>query len=231
MSAITILLAFLPGFAWLFFYLEEDPHPEPKRLIFLTFIAGAIAAIAAFVVQVIINNLGIDQKISVLGFPRTGTIAMLLAFAAVEEIAKFGGAYFAIHKNPDFDEPTDAMIYMIVAALGFATVENIGVLYSAQDGASVLWGPALQTISFRFVGATLLHAISSGLVGYYWAKAVRNFESGKWIVWGLIAASGLHMLFNYLILIYGNLIYPLMLVVIAGLFILGDFEELKRENV
>ncbi|MDP3762627.1 MAG: PrsW family glutamic-type intramembrane protease, partial [bacterium] len=205
MSILTIILAFLPGFAWLFFYLQEDPHPEPKRLIFLTFIAGALSAIAAFFLQVLIHGAGIDGKIAVLGFPHAGAIIMLLAFAAIEEIAKFGGAYFAIHKNRNFDEPTDAMIYMIVAALGFATVENIGVLYGGGGEESALWGAALQTISFRFVGATLLHTISSGLVGYSWAKTIRNFGSKKWLVGGLIAASVLHMVFNYLILIYGNL--------------------------
>lgn len=231
MSILTIILSFLPGFAWLFFYLEEDLHPEPKRLIFLTFTAGAISAIIAFFAETFVNTFGIDGKISVFGFPHAGTITLLLLFAAIEEIAKFGAAYFAIHKNPDFNEPADAMIYMIVAALGFATVENLGVLYSGQAGASILWGTTLETISFRFIGATLLHTVSSGIAGYYWAKMLRTFDSRKWLVCGLLIASVLHMLFNYLILVYGNLIYPLLLVVIAGIFILGDFEKLKEETV
>jgi RsiW-degrading membrane proteinase PrsW (M82 family) len=28
-------------------------------------------------------------------------------------------------RDPEFDEPIDAMLYMIIVALGFATIENI----------------------------------------------------------------------------------------------------------
>ena len=38
--------------------------------------------------------------------------------------------FFSMKRNPVFDEPEDAMIYMIVVALGFAAVENILVMNS-----------------------------------------------------------------------------------------------------
>jgi RsiW-degrading membrane proteinase PrsW (M82 family) len=41
------------------------------------------------------------------------------------EIFKYLVVRFKVIKNPAFDEPTDIMLYMIIAALGFAAVENI----------------------------------------------------------------------------------------------------------
>jgi len=42
MLYIFILLGLLPSFAWLFFFLKEDTHPEPKKMIALVFFLGGI---------------------------------------------------------------------------------------------------------------------------------------------------------------------------------------------
>jgi RsiW-degrading membrane proteinase PrsW (M82 family) len=52
------------------------------------------------------------------------------------------------------------MIYMITGALGFATVENVVITY--QNGIA----DATGLILIRFVGATLLHALASGIIGH-----------------------------------------------------------------
>ena len=43
---------------------------------------------------------------------------LLNADLLIEEIMKFGAAYFAVGKSPQLEYPIDHMIYMIVAALG-----------------------------------------------------------------------------------------------------------------
>jgi len=112
----------LPGFAWLVFYLGEDPHPEPKRMIVFTFVVGMAFGFFTVAVENIFNtwttNLGVVEL----------SILSLLGLAFIEEVMKFAAAHFAVNKSPEFDEPIDAMIYMIVAALGFATLENIGAI-------------------------------------------------------------------------------------------------------
>ena len=48
---VVLALTFLPAILWLVFFLKEDRHPEPKKLIFLVFCAGALASIPAIIFQ------------------------------------------------------------------------------------------------------------------------------------------------------------------------------------
>src|SRR3989344_2905459 len=144
MAAFGIILGLLPGFAWLTFYLREDCHPEPRRIIALTFVNGAAFAFFALVAQVFLDDFFSANNIARL------SVVALLAFSAVEEFLKFFAAYAAVHKNPVFDEPIDAMIYAIVASLGFATVENIGVVVGSP-GESLFLANIFHVVTFRFI--------------------------------------------------------------------------------
>lgn len=233
---LPLFLGLLPSFAWLAFYLPEDPHPEPRRLLLAVFIAGAAFALMALVVQVatyctssaLIAGIrcGTDELRDVL----TGSLTFILLFAAIEELFKFTAAYMVVHKSPAFDEPVDAMIYMIVAALGFAAVENVGVLGSNRITVQSL-GDGFELISLRFAGATLIHTVASGLLGYYWAISIREFFAKQFLLVGFVLAVILHVIFNYLVASLGNLFYPIVLALLAGFFVLADFEKLKGKNL
>lgn len=228
-----IVLGLLPSFAWLAFYLQEDLHPEPRRLIFLTFLAGAAVTVVVFAAQLAWN-----AGVELLEFSSRG-FASLLGLAAIEELFKFGAAYFVVARSRAFDEPVDAMIYLIVAALGFAAVENIGALdttadafRSANGGMSAAPGVALasrifETTTLRFIGATLLHALSSAIVGFYWAKGILRGRTARFLVAGILIATGLHALFNYFILRFEEVIYATLFLVVIAFFVLNDFEKLK----
>jgi RsiW-degrading membrane proteinase PrsW (M82 family) len=227
-----IIISFLPGLAWLFFYLKEDPHPEPKYLIFITFIAGIISGFIAFFIQLIINNQ--LEKSRVLPFNNNSTVFQIISiftlYAFIEEIIKFLVVFQTIHKNKNFDEPIDAMIYMIVGALGFATLENLGVLTNSkiiQNSLPMLF----QTASLRFAGATLLHTLTSGILGYFWALSIREFGSKNHLVLGIILATVLHTIFNFFIIIFGNTLFTFLFLGITGMFLLTDFEKLKYKKI
>ena len=218
----AIIFGLLPGFAWLFFYLSEDPHPEPKRLIVFTFLVGMAFGFFTIGIEQIWNgftsNFGVDEF----------SILSLLGLAFIEEIMKFSAAHFAINKNPAFDEPIDAMIYMIVAALGFATLENIGAVSSIPLQA-VYFPTVFATISLRFVGATLLHSLTSGIIGYHWAVGIVRKQVWEHLLLGFVIAAVLHTFFNYLILNYGTAAYSVVFLVVVGFFVLNDFEKLKAK--
>ncbi len=239
MGAVTplvsiIVIGLIPSFSWLVFYLREDfKHPEPKKLITLAFILGGLVTFAVLPVQIWLNkllpNLGIE------GY----SLISFLVLGAVEEIFKFLAVYLFIHKLKAFDEPLDAMIYMITAALGFAAVENIAALYQAADG-TIFNIAVLQSLILRFVGATLLHTLTSGLLGYYWSLAfVRGW--GKFILVharenlpilrGFFIATVLHAIFNYLIITTGPTTVPIVFVVFVAFFVLNDFEKLKKSDI
>jgi RsiW-degrading membrane proteinase PrsW (M82 family) len=225
MLVIALVLGLLPGFAWLVFYLSEDPHPEPKRLIALTFLAGIAFGFFTIALEQMFNHAtsrwGIDEL----------SILSLLGLAFIEEFMKFGAAYFAVGKSPELDEPIDRMIYMIVAALGFATLENIGAITNVSAPQTAIISAVLQTDSLRFVGATLLHTLTSGVVGYHWALGAAHGKAVHGIVMGLIMAAALHAFFNYHILNYGNIAYTIVFLVVIGFFVLNDFERLKLKNL
>ena len=222
--ALQVVLGFLPSFTWLFFYLQEDIHPQPKRLVALAFVNGAAFAFLAILIQ-----FGIKSALTSLGVGNMSVLWLLL-FAATEEILKFAAAYAAVHKSPDFDHPVDAMVYAIVAALGFAAVENIGVLIGGNPGTMVL-ANVFHIVTFRFIGATLLHTLSSGLVGYYWALSVRRWGAKRYLVWGLALATVLHTAFNYAVLHYQEMGLSVAFLMIVAFFVLADFEKLKASVV
>ena len=225
MNILTIILSLIPGFAWLFFYLREDPHPEPKRLIVFTFVVGMAFAFLALAIEVVMNSalhgFGVEKL----------TIFSLLCLALIEEFLKFWAAYWSIGKSPEFNEPVDAMIYMVVAALGFATVENLGAIGGIKSAETAILSSVFVTTSLRFVGATLLHSLASAVFGYYWALGIREFKAKRYIFIGIIVATLLHAFFNYLIINYGNLAYSVVFLAIVGFFVLSDFEKLKRRVI
>jgi RsiW-degrading membrane proteinase PrsW (M82 family) len=231
-QTLGIIIGFLPGLAWLFFYLREDPRPEPKYLIFIVFVSGIVSAIFSFLIQKFLND--IFEKNNILPFNQFSNVLTIILifciYAFIEEIMKFFITFFTIHNNKNFDEPIDAMIYMIVNALGFATLENVGVLTNndiIKNSILIMF----ETASLRFVGATLLHTLTSGLIGYFWAISIREFGYKKPLIFGLILAGILHTLFNLLIIIYGNSFITVLILLFAGIIVLFDFEKLKYKKI
>ena len=221
MVVVALVVGLLPGFAWLIFYLGEDPHPEPKRLIALTFVVGIAYGFFTIGIEEAFNqfsaNIGVQEL----------SLISLTTLAFIEEMMKFAAAHFVIAKNPEFDEPVDAMIYMVVAALGFATLENIGAVANVTTSQAALAATIFQTVSLRFVGATLLHSLTSAIIGYYWALGIARRKVANYLIPGVIAATAIHASFNYLVLNYGDVIYSVVFLVVIGFFVLHDFEKLK----
>jgi len=233
MLTVALVLALVPGLLWLFFYLSEDNNVEPKSLVALTFFSGIAFAFFALIIQRVLEQVGFIGRPTELGQAGgnfTFFVVTLLVLAGVEEICKFVAAYVVVHKSPDFNQPIDAMLYVVIAALGFATVENIGIaapLGLRSLGVAII----IESLALRFIGATLLHTLSSGILGYYWAIDIRRFNSKIWLIFGIILATILHAVFNYLIIKHANLFYSLAFVVFLGFFTLSDFEKLKERAV
>lgn len=220
-------LALIPPLIWLVIYLREDEHREPFYLIILTFFGGVGAAVVALFFQNMFLS-GLDP-----------VRQFLLVFAVVavsEELVKFLAVKLLISKNPEFNEPIDAMIYMITAGLGFAAIENALFLYFQTFDSRVVFSENLlngaQLSALRFIGANHLHALASAVVGFSMAKAWFPPYT-KWAIpAGIIAASILHAGFNYLIIlkesIPGSALYLIALLGLALAVVLIDFHKLKR---
>jgi len=199
-----ILLGLLPSLIWLSFYLRKDKNPEPNSMILKIFFYGMLIAPIAIIFELLLIWLmnPTYNPLDILSYmPRSGYIAALLSAtlipALVEEYLKYAVVKFKVLKKSVFDEPTDAMIYCLIAGLGFASVENLMVLFkiSFPD-----LGQALGTIGFRFLGATLVHALASAIVGYWLAKGLLDLKKRKrFVLIGLTIAIIFHTCYNYLI--------------------------------
>lgn len=215
---LAVILGLLPSAAWLVFFLHEDSeYPEPKRLIAYVFFLGA--AITFFVLQV---QVAANKILTGFGAEQWSAVS-IFTLAAIEEIAKFFVVYFAIRRHREFDEPIDPMIYMIVGALGFASVENVASAIKVPN--------SFELMTLRFVGATLLHSLSSGLIGYWWSLSINRrgnrLDRFQNLAIGFACAIGAHGIFNVLIIKYGPGVFVSLLLIFIAFFILNDFEKLK----
>jgi len=217
---IAIVAAVLPALIWLFLFTREDRHPEPTELIAYTFTLGGLMVIPTLLVQIVFKNWGPESA-----------LLSLIALAFLEEIFKFLGSYVSVRRNKAFDEPVDAMIYTITAALGFATIENFLNLVKSQDILlSLTAADAVSTAALRFIGATFLHALASALVGYFWARGIVAKRHRGYLAIGIVAATAVHAIFNYLIATFqgeSNLLYPSIFLILVAFFVMIDFEKLR----
>lgn len=223
------VLAIIPSLAWLFYYLGKDDHPEPKSVIIKLFLAGFLLPPFVGIVEKAIQEWIVFFGASSL------TLSFLVGAALLEEVAKYLVALVIFYHNKEFDEPIDAMIYLIVVALGFAASENIIITLATalEDPASSL----LALLFLRFVGATFLHTLASGAIGYFIARGYFLKERFS-LLKGLGLATFIHTFFNFFILKSSvTPPKPEFILLIIGLllgslvFILGDFRALKKYGV
>jgi RsiW-degrading membrane proteinase PrsW (M82 family) len=186
---IGILGGMLPAVLWLFFWLREDSEkPEPRGLLFFTFLIGMASVILIVPFEQIARDHFRDMPY------------LTVIWAALEEMIKYFVVLVVAMRSRFLDEPIDYPIYFITAALGFAALENtlflIHPLTTADTTVSLLTG------SLRFLGANLLHATSSSIVGISLGLAYyKGWFAKKVHLWiGLLTAITLHSIFNFFII-------------------------------
>lgn len=220
----TILFALaggiLPAIFWLWFWLREDSkRPEPKRLIIRTFILGMVAVLLVLPFQRYVDHI----------FPGY-TLTTFLVWAFLEELFKFLAAYFGGLKNKEDNEPLDPMIYMITAAVGFIALENTLFIINPLLQQDLTGG--IITGNFRFIGASLLHILSSSMIGigialsFYKSKEIQVED----LMIGFCLATITHTIFNLFILNQpGFGVFKTFSVLWIGIAILMlVFERIKR---
>ncbi|MHB1118253.1 MAG: PrsW family intramembrane metalloprotease [Minisyncoccota bacterium] len=194
----------LPALFWLWFWRRLDQKSsEPTGLVALSFAAGMAVVFFVLPVQKIIvvmlpfiMNI-VDALAAQLALipPTTETVRAIL-WAGTEEFGKFATVFLIAYQSKHFDEPMDAIIYLITAALGFAAMEN--TLYILKDIAQSGGIVALLDSNLRFIGATILHIVSAAVLGIAFAFA---FYRKFWVqfiagVIGITLATLLHAHFN-----------------------------------
>ncbi len=187
-------IAVLPSIIWLLFYLRKDKHPEPNRMVIKIFVWGLLSVFVALILQLlyseILNDLSLGNKI----------LLAFLGAAFIEEYVKYFVVKKGVLKSPEFDEPIDAVLYLIIAALGFAAAENI-LLLNRLYVIGVPLGQMTGVALGRLLSAVFLHTLSSAIVGYFLARSLLLKHDRKGFVGlGILVSTCLHGFYNYIII-------------------------------
>lgn len=155
-------------------------------------------------------------------------IIVFLTIALAEELLKYLAVRLTILKNSEFDEPIDAMLYLIIAALGFAAAENVITLIALDTMREV----AVISI-LRFWGATFLHTLASGIIGYHLALSMRKkfWKSKIFILRGFVIAIVIHGIYNYILIKAEDLIFYIIpaLMLVSAFFVFGQIKILRKK--
>lgn len=252
---ISTLLAFLPSIIWLTLFLREDVHPEPNRFIIKVFGAGMLVTIPTIAIEAfascVIRGLGcpsgaaLANTFAVLQIPFESLTSrgqelffVFVGIALVEELMKYAAVRFTIIHRKTFNEPIDAILYLIIAALGFAAVENALLVSNADIQAASLFGPGgvVDILGARSFSAVLLHALASGIIGFGLARSFfSRHPHTLFLGTSILVAALIHGVYDGVV---GGLVFPdeiaptiastVALLIVTGVVLLGMIQYLRR---
>ena len=195
--SVYVLFGILPSFLWLLYYLKKDTNPEPKVKILKVFIGGAISAIFAALIEILLLK-NVFQVNNCPWLPYwVSLLYVFLIVALIEETLKYLAVKIIIFRDMHFDEPIDSMIYLITSAMGFAALENVLLFFSEGMSPTDTFLVAI----FRFLGATFLHALCSGIFGFFISLSFTKIRKRKILfLVGFSTAVLLHAAYNFSII-------------------------------
>ncbi|AEH02599.1 PrsW family intramembrane metalloprotease [Lacinutrix sp. 5H-3-7-4] len=164
----------------LYIYFKDKYEKEPKKLLILSFILGAIVSVILAlilygvfdIVLPLTNSLSIGQQF----------VQAFFVVGFTEELSKYLIVFFFAQRNKEFNEPFDGIVYAVMVSMGFAATENI--MYVMESG--------ISTAVLRAFTAIPAHATFGILMGYFMGKA--KFSNNRFIL--NMAGLGLAILFH-----------------------------------
>lgn len=175
---ICAILALIPVIIWGYIFYKK--HPEARKLVLLAFIGGIVSVTPLLAYKFLwqyfpwINAFIWTRNISadLLGLTHIllvplPVIVTFMFVGVIEEVSKIFSVRYSSEKY--FKSIDDAIELSIIAALGFAFVENIIYFYNIitiRGIEQIFWPFALRSIF-----STFAHILFSGIFGYYFGIA------------------------------------------------------------
>ena len=157
---IKLAAALLPAIILAIYIWRKDPHKEPVSWLIRAFVYGVLISIPVVYIENFFNGLlfGGGEPVSLFG----STIRAFFVAALPEESAKLFVLWLIVHKNRNFDESFDGIVYAVFVSLGFAAIENVGYVFMSGEA----WMSTAVARAFLAVPGHYAFAI---LMGYYYA--------------------------------------------------------------
>ena len=187
---ILLTAAIAPSLAlFSYFYLRDQFSQEPSKLLFQSFVYGAVLTFPILFLQFVFKEEAVFSSIFATN---------ILFPSIIEEFFKWLVLLIAIFRHVDFEDPYDGILYGASVSLGFATIENI--LYLLEFGTDIAFIRALLPVSS--------HALFGVVMGYYLGKAKFSHDGveHKWLFLALFIPIALHVLYNATLFFNDNFI-------------------------
>jgi RsiW-degrading membrane proteinase PrsW (M82 family) len=196
LNTFALALAIAGGLSciWIWLWLREDrENPEPISRIIIAFIGGFIAVLLSIIGGLLTYH-----------YINPETVLALYITAFTEEALKFLMAGVTSLRTKFVDEPIDIIIYCVITAIGFATFEN--ALFLLPSLSEELHNEAFYVSITRFIGPTLLHISSTGIIGILLAwQMFRSKPITPLIIGiGIFGATLFHFLYNVILINYSH---------------------------
>lgn len=223
-AGLFILSIVVPFVFWFIFLRWQDRlEPEPWTVVVRAFFLGVGAAFLAMLVEEVVFSLFSDRSLlAPLAAERIldltwGSALVFICVGVIEELLKFTVLWARIFPKQEFNQIADGIFYAMVVALGFSITENVFYFYALFGQPHSVF---VSDTIVRAIATTILHLTATGLVGYALGK--RKFLpgfSGAVVVFSIMGASMLHIVFNLLLLFEKGVIiaFPLTFLVFVGL--------------
>lgn len=173
----------------IYIYVKDKYEKEPKRLLLLSFVSGAIVSILITTIlysgfEVLLplkNNFSVQEQF----------IKAFFVVGFTEEFSKYVIVRYVSQPRKAFNEPFDGIIYAVMVSMGFAATEN--VMYVIQGG--------YEVAILRAFTAVPAHATFAILMGYFMGKA--KFSNNKVLLnfTGLLLAIIFHGTYDFFLFI------------------------------
>ena len=175
---VCFLLACVPAYIW--GYIFYTKQPEPRKWVAKTFIGGMLAVLPIMLykfswqwfpnLNIFLYTDGLNQD--VLGFSNLvylplGIILAFMFVGIIEEYMK--NIVVRITDSKHLRHIDDAIEFCIIAALGFAFIENIMYFFYIWEYQG--FESLFLSFIFRSIFSTFAHIFFSGIYGYFYGVA------------------------------------------------------------
>lgn len=194
MNLNLFITAVTPGLGLaLLFYFYDRYDREPIKMLLKVFLMGCFSVIPVYFIENILSSFNIFTGI----YSSAYTAFIVAGFT--EEYFKRRVVLKSVYFNTAFNEKLDGIVYCVLSALGFATIENIMyVVFRFADVESVGL--------FRAILAVPAHMLFAITMGYYisLAKFSKSIDDSKfYLKKSLLIPTILHGIYDF-ILMSGN---------------------------
>ena len=221
-----LFAAMLPGVVILIYVYKQDVFPEPKQIVFKTFLFGCATILGIDLVIPVLDNFSeANFKGETYYF-----FDSFIRAGFVEEIFKAMVLIFYCTRKSAFDEPMDGIIYGVAVSLGYAAYENIAYIeYFSKE-------TSLIDISLvRAFSAVPMHGLCGVMMGFLITLSIfekkHNYLN---LVLAILVPVGMHGLYNYSlasnVVSYHLANVILFVFFLRAIYLFRDMKQKQRES-